>query len=231
MPGWENYEDISSEHFGEHLEIDFIDTCSKLALNGLSCVFMTKTSRRFSRMLAAKIDPLFMELYGRNASAANLNKADIAMVISTHKKTVVSCLTASYRFSGPVNKQLGVVLQLECTRATFRQPNFIRLSLSMLEDCIRELLLRSEDGDKLHTMIDVIFDDPTTIDELVLVVPCIRSRHDKMEQLKRIGLVESARTWGLDEGNYSMFTVFEHPIRMPSEPDSDDPQFPLLMAP
>jgi hypothetical protein len=231
MPGWQNFLEISSEHFGEHLEMDFLDTANKLSLNGLSCVFTNKTSGKFGRMLASKIDPLFHKVYGRNARASTLNKADIAMVISSHKKGIASCITATYEFSGPVNRQLGIVVQLECTLPSYRQADFLQLSLSMLEDCVREFLLRAEDSDRLHMMIDVILEDPTSIEELVLVVPCIRSSLYKIEQLKSIGLVESARSWGLDEVDCSLFVVFEHPIRMPSEPGSDDPQFPLLMRP
>jgi hypothetical protein len=234
MP-WENYLSISYENFGQGLEMKYLDNTNKLALNWLSCEFLHHNSRTFSRKLAGKLNKLHNKVFKRNVNASQLRQSDLAMIVLNKRDEVVSCITATYAYSSHVNRQLGIVVQLDCTLPSYRVTDFIELKLMMLQDCVRELVLRGDDDDagdkRLHAMLEIIQDDPTAIQELVLVFPCVRSNIRRIEQLKNIGLTESARSWGLDEGNYSKFAVFEHTIFMPSEPGSDEPEFPLLMRP
>ncbi len=234
MP-WENYLNIASEHFGQGLEMRYLDNTNKLALNWLSCEFLHHKFRTYSRKLAGKINKLHNKVFKQKAKVSQLRQSNLAMIVLNKRDEVVSCITATYAYSSHVNPQLGIVIQLDCMIPSYRVTEVIELKVAMLEDCVRELVLRGGDDDasdkRLHTLLEIIKADPTAIQELVLVFPCVRSNIRRIEQLKNIGLTESTRSWGLDKGNYSKFAIFEHIIYIPDKEGSEEPEFPLLMQP
>jgi hypothetical protein len=215
---WIDFKNIRSRELGEDLQAKYQLVKQRLVDRGLGCAYDCKRGRNFAFVTAALINPLFREVHKRDLRHPSICRAEMALFVRNGDDKLVSALTVGFRFNNPMRrmalptlnnlytfswrfyKDLGVVVELQCTDEAHKTAEFLRLELEALELCIHDILMRDEpETFSLNTLFRAVLHDPSVSEMVMLVVVCPNTDLARINQLVEIGLKRSRRDWGVDQ--------------------------------